>query len=134
MGLFDSLVGQVESAISGNQGGVLDAVTHLINNPETGSLQGLVKTLQENGLGNEVASWIGTGQNMPVTADQIVQVIGNDRLQSIAQKFGLSPQTLSSGLAEMLPHVIDHLSPNGQQPANHLVEQGLSLLKGKLFG
>jgi uncharacterized protein YidB (DUF937 family) len=134
MGLFDSLVGQVESAISGNQGGVMDAVTHLINNPETGGLQGLVKTLQDKGLGNEVASWIGTGQNMPVTADQIVQVIGNDRLQSIAQKFGLSPQTLSSGLAEMLPHVIDHLSPNGQLPANHLVEQGLSLLKGKLFG
>ena len=135
MGLFDSLVGQVESAISGgNQGGVMDAVTHLINNPETGGLQGLVKTLQDNGLGNEVASWIGTGQNMPVTPDQILQVIGNDRLQSIAQKFGLSPQTLSSGLAEMLPHVIDHLSPNGQLPSNHLVEQGLSLLKGKLFG
>jgi uncharacterized protein YidB (DUF937 family) len=134
MGLFDSLVGQVESALSGNQGGVMDAVTHLINNPETGGLQGLVKTLQDNGLGNQVASWIGTGQNIPVTPDQILQVIGNDRLQSIAQKFGLSPQTLSSGLAEMLPHVIDKLSPNGQLPANHLVEQGLSLLKGKLFG
>lgn len=134
MGLFDSLVGQVESALSGNQGGVMDAVTHLINNPETGGLQGLIKTFQDKGLGNEVASWISTGQNMPVTADQILQVIGNDRLQSIAQKFGLSPQTLSSGLAEMLPHVIDKLSPNGQLPANHLVEQGLSLLKGKLFG
>jgi uncharacterized protein YidB (DUF937 family) len=134
MGLFDSLVGQVESALSGNQNGVMDAVTHLINNPETGGLQGLIKTFQDNGLGNEVASWIGTGQNMPVTPDQILQVIGNDRLQSIAQKFGLSPQTLTSGLAEMLPHVIDKLSPNGQLPANHLVEQGLSLLKGKLFG
>ncbi len=134
MGLFDSLVGQVESALSGNQGGVMDAVTHLINNPETGGLQGLIKTFQDNGLGNEVASWISTGQNMPITPDQILQVIGNDRLQSIAQKFGLSPQTLSSGLAEMLPHVIDKLSPNGQLPANHLVEQGLSLLKGKLFG
>ncbi len=134
MGLFDSLVGQVESAISGNQGGVMDAVAHLINNPETGGLQGLIKTFQDNGLGNEVASWISTGQNMPITPDQILQVIGNDRLQNIAQKFGLSPQTLSSGLAEMLPHVIDKLSPNGQLPANHLVEQGLSLLKGKLFG
>lgn len=134
MGLFDSLVGQVESALSGNQGGVMDAVTHLINNPETGGLQGLIKTFQDNGLGNEVASWISTGQNMSVMPDQILRVIGNDRLQSIAQKFGLSPQTLSSGLAEMLPHVIDKLSPNGQLPANHLVEQGLSLLKGKLFG
>jgi uncharacterized protein YidB (DUF937 family) len=133
VGLFDSLVGQVESALTGNQGGVMDAVTHLINNPETGGLQGLIKTFQDKGLGNEVSSWIGTCQNMSITPDQILQVIGNDRLQSIAQKFGLSPQTLSSGLAEMLPHVIDHLSPNGQLPANHLVEQGLSLLKGKLF-
>jgi len=134
LGLFDSLVGQVESVLTGNQDGVMDAVAHLINNPETGGLQGLLKTLQDNGLRNQVASWIGTGQNMPVTPDQILQVIGNDRLQSIAQKFVLSPQTLPSGLAEILPHVIDKLSPNGQLPANHLVEQGLSLLKGKLFG
>jgi len=134
VGLFDSLVGQVESALSGGQNGLMDAATHLLNDSETGGLQGLIKSFQDNGMHNEVASWIGNGQNMTITADQIQQVIGDDRLQSIAQRFGMSTQTLTSGLAEMLPHVIDKLSPNGQLPENHLVEQGLSLLKGKLLG
>jgi uncharacterized protein YidB (DUF937 family) len=134
MGLFDSVVSQVSTALSGDQGGVMEAVMHLINDPETGGLQGLVKTFQEKGLGDEVASWIGNGQNITVSAEQIQQVIGSERLQSIAGRFGLSPETLSAGLAEMLPHVIDRLSPSGQLPESHLVEQGLALLKGKLFG
>ncbi len=139
MGLFDSLVGQVGSVLSGNQASdsqsnLIEAVTHLITNPETGGVQGLVQAFQNQGLGEVVASWIGNGQNMSITAAQIEQVIGSERLQFIAQKFGVPPDTIASGLAEMLPRVIDQLSPNGQLPANHLLEQGLSLLKGKLFG
>ena len=138
MGLFDSIVGQVGAALSGqaqgNQGGMMDVISHLINDPETGGLQGLLKSFQDKGLGDIAASWVGTGQNQPITAAQIQQVIGADRLASISQKFGLSPDTVAAGLAEMLPRVIDHLSPNGQLPASHLVEQGLLLLKGKLFG
>lgn len=139
MGLFDSIVGQVESALAGNQaqngqGNLMEAVTHLITNPETGGLQGLVQAFQNQGLGEIVASWIGNGQNMAITAAQIEQVIGTERLQFIAQKFGVAPDTIASGLAQMLPQVIDRLSPNGQLPAGHLVEQGLAMLKGKLFG
>ena len=139
MGLFDSLVGEVGSVLSGNQvpdnqGGLMEAVTHLITSPETGGLQGLVKSFQDQGLGEVVTSWIGNGQNMPITAEQIQQVIGSERLQLLAQKFGLSPETISSGLAEMLPLMIDKLTPNGQLPESHLLEQGISMVKGKLFG
>ena len=139
MGLFDSIVGQVGAALSsgqsqGNQNGMMDVISHLLSDPETGGLQGLLKSFQDKGLGDIAASWVGTGQNQPITAAQIQQVIGSDRLASISQRFGLSPDTVAAGLAEMLPHVIDHLSPNGQLSANHLVEQGLSLLKTKLFG
>lgn len=139
MGLFDSLVGQVGSALSGNQsadnqGGLMEAVSHLATDAETGGLQGLVKSFQDHGLGDVVASWIGNGQNMTITAQQIEQVIGNERLQLIAQKFGIAPDTIASGLAQMLPQMIDKLTPNGQLPDNHLLEQGLSMLKGKLFG
>src|SRR5512141_1416649 len=107
MGLFDSLVGQVGSVLSGNQasdsqGNLIEAVTHLISNPETGGVQGLVQAFQNQGLGEVVASWIGNGQNMPITAAQIEQVIGSERLQFIAQKFGVPPDTIASGLAEML--------------------------------
>ncbi len=139
MGLFDSIVGQVGAALSSgqaqeNKSGMVDIISHLLSSPETGGLQGLLKSFQEKGLGEIAASWVSTGQNQPITAAQIQQVIGSERLASIAQQFGLSPDTVVAGLTEMLPHVIDHLSPNGQLPANHLVEQGLSLLKGKLFG
>jgi len=139
MGLFDSLVGQVGAALSsgqsqGNQGGMMDVISHLLSDPKTGGLQGLLKSFQDKGLGDIAASWVGSGPNQPITAAQIQQVIGSDRLASISQKVGLSPDTVAAGLAEMLPHVIDHLSPNGQLTADHLVEQGLSLLKTKLFG
>lgn len=139
MGLFDSLVGQVGAALSSgqsqtNNGAMMDVISHLINDPATGGVQGLLKSFQDKGLGGIAASWVGTGQNQPITAAQIQQVIGSNRLASISQKFGLSPDTVAAGLAEMLPHVIDHLSPNGQLTADHLVEQGLSMLKTKLFG
>lgn len=139
MGLFDSIVGQVGAALSSgqsqtNNGGMMDVITHLINDPATGGVQGLLKSFKDKGLGDIAASWVGTGPNQPITVAQIQQVIGADRLASISQKFGLSPDTVAAGLAEMLPHVIDHLSPNGQLTADHLVEQGISLLKTKLFG
>ncbi|MDD2686110.1 MAG: YidB family protein [Gallionella sp.] len=140
MGLLDSLVGQVGAALANNQtqngqGGLMEVITHLVNNPETGGLSGLVKTFQEQGLGDAMASWISTGQNQAVSANQIQQVLGSAQVQQLAQQFGLSPELLSSGLATMLPQVIDTITPNGQLPANNqLVEQGLSLLKGKLFG
>lgn len=140
MGLLDSIVGQVGAALSnnqaqGSQGSLMEMVAHLINNPETGGLQGLIKTFQEKGLGNAIASWVGTGQNQAIAGDQIQQVLDNGQLQQLAQKFGLSPETVSSDLANILPQVIDKLTPNGQLPENNqLTEQGLALLKGKLFG
>jgi uncharacterized protein YidB (DUF937 family) len=138
MGLFDSIVGQVGATLSSgqsqtNNGGMMDVISHLLSDPATGGLQGLLKSFQDKGLGDIAASWVGSGPNQPITAAQIQQVIGTERLASLAQKFGLSPDTVAAGLAEILPHVIDHLSPNGQLTANHLVEQGLSILKSKLF-
>lgn len=139
MGLLDSLVGQVGTALANTQtqnpqGGLMDMVTHLLNHPDIGGVPGLLKAFQEKGLGDAVASWIGTGQNQAVSGEQIQQVLGNSQLQNLAQQFGLSPEMISSGLASALPQVIDKLSPNGELPNNsQLLEQGLSLLKGKLF-
>jgi uncharacterized protein YidB (DUF937 family) len=140
MRLLDSIVEQVGAALSnnqaqGSQGGLMEMVAHLINNPETGGLNGLVKTFQEKGLSDVIASWVGTGQNQAIAGNQIQQVLDNNQIQHLAQKFGLSPETISSSLADMLPQVIDKLTPNGQLPENNqLVEQSLALLKGKLFG
>jgi uncharacterized protein YidB (DUF937 family) len=134
MGLFDTLAAQAESALSnaiqGAHPGMMDEVTALIGGSGTGGLQNLIAAFRENGLGDAVASWIGTGQNHPISGEQLQAVLGNEQVQAIAQKLGLSTAVASQKLACLLPQVIDKLSPNGQLPEGHLVEQGLALLKG----
>jgi len=125
--------GQLAEGAEG-ESGVLGAVMGLLNNPQSGGLSGLVSQLSQGGLGEAVASWVGTGENQPVSAAAIQQALGSGRIQELAAQVGISPDMLSSGLAQMLPGVIDKLTPNGEVPSGDLVEQGLSLLKGKLFG
>lgn len=134
MGLFDSIAGQVSGALSnsgqGNSGGLMDVVVGLINNPETGGIQGLISTLKERGLGDAVSSWIGTGTNLPVSGEQIQAALGNEQLQAIARQMGLSSDDASNGLANLLPQVMDKLTPNGEVPQDGMLGQGLALLKG----
>ncbi len=134
MGLFDSIASQAVNALSkseeGGQPGMMEVVKGLINNPEAGGLQGLVTAFREKGLGEAVSSWIGTGQNLPISGQQLQSVLGNEQVQAIASKLGLSSADASQAVANLLPQVIDKLTPNGQLPEGGLVEQGLSLLKG----
>ncbi len=135
MGLFDAIAGQVSNALGntgagGGQGGLMDIVSGLINNPQTGGIQGLIKSFQDKGLGDTMSSWIGTGVNQAISSDQIQHVLGSEQVQALAQKFGLSTGDLSGSLASLLPQVIDSLTPGGQVPEGGLLEQGLSMLKG----
>lgn len=82
-----------------------------------GGLGALIEQFQRAGMGQQVDSWISTGQNMPITADQLSQVFGRGQLQEMAQSSGMDVGQLSGGLAEMLPQLIDQLTPGGQVPA-----------------
>jgi|SRR6185369_8286778 uncharacterized protein YidB (DUF937 family) len=117
MGIFDTLAGQVLGQVSaeGNQG-LYDALGAMLTNPQTGGLQGLVDAFQQGGLGNVVSSWIGTGANLPVSAEQLQAVLGSERLQAIAASIGLDPQQVSAQLAQLLPQVVDRLTPDGAIP------------------
>jgi uncharacterized protein YidB (DUF937 family) len=64
-----------------------------------------------------IQSWIGNGANLPISADQLTRVLGSPQVQQMAQQAGLNPQELSGALAQILPHIVDHLTPNGQIPA-----------------
>ena len=138
MGLLDELgkglLGNLAGAGGTGQSALMDAITGLISNPDTGGLAGLVQTFAGKGLGDVIGSWIGTGENQPISADQIQHVFGKEQLQGIAEKLGVSSQEASGGLAELLPQIIDKLTPQGSIPQGGLLEQGLGLLKGKLFG
>jgi uncharacterized protein YidB (DUF937 family) len=85
-----------------------------------GGLGGLINAFQRNGMGDHMQSWIGSGQNMPISPDQLQQVLGQGTLGQIAQQLGLSPQASASGLSELLPQLIDRLTPNGQAPQGDL--------------
>lgn len=139
MGLFDSVVGSVLNNIGGGQaagGDMMQLVMGLLQ--QNGGLGGLVDLLNRNGLAEQAASWVGTGNNLPVSADQITQALGNGPLAELAGKFGIDPQQLSGSLAQYLPEVVNQLTPQGRLPDNanepDLLGQGLSALAGKLFG
>src|SRR5512133_1171549 len=126
MGLMDmvgGLLGQGGQAQGGNP--LMSAVMGLIQN-HPGGIQGLLGQLQEKGLGDQVASWIGTGANQPVSAEHIQNALGSDQLQQVAGQMGVSQEEAASGLAGLLPQVVDKLSPQGCLPEG---VPGMDLLK-----
>ena len=135
MGLLDSVVGSLAAGNTQGGNGLLDVVMQLIQN-QPGGLAGLVQSLQQGGLAEVVSSWVSTGQNMPVSAQQLAAAVGGDQLQNIAAQLGVSPEQASGSLADLLPQVVDQLTPNGQLPeGGDLLTQGLAMLKkGGLFG
>lgn len=134
MGLLDSVVGALAGGQGGGSNGLMDVVMQLINN-QPGGLGGLVQSFQQGGLGEIVNSWVSTGQNLPISAEQLQSVLGGGALQDIAAKLGVSPEQASGSLADLLPQVVDKLTPNGQLPeGGDLLAQGLEMLKkGGLF-
>lgn len=132
MGLLDTVLG----ALTGGQQGqnpMLNLIMGMLLNQKSGGLAGLLQQFQANGLGNVANSWVSTGQNMPVSADQLRNVFGTSQMQEMAAKVGLSPDAFSGQLAELLPRVVDRVTPNGAVPEQSSLEQGLSgLLQGFL--
>jgi uncharacterized protein YidB (DUF937 family) len=135
MGFLDDMMKSVGSQLGGTSpGGLMEQVLGLISNPEAGGLGGLIDTFKNKGLGEAISSWIGTGENQPVSGEQITNALGTDTIQKIAHKLGISETEVSRNLAALLPQVIDKLTPNGTVPEGGLLEQGLSLLKQKFLG
>lgn len=117
MSLFDTLAGQALGALAGGEHH--DAVTNQVSDllGQGGNLQEVVGALQGGGLGSQVQSWVSTGANQPVAANVLLGVIQNTSwFQGIAAKTGLPPALLGPILAQVLPTVIDKLTPDGTLP------------------
>ena len=136
MSLLDQVVGALAGGESGGSSALLQTVLQLVNNPQTGGLEGLIRSFQQGGLGDIVNSWVANGRNLPVSGEQIESVLGGSLLQDLAAQLGVSPQQASGTLADVLPHLVDQMTPNGEVPqGGDLLGQGLDLLKkGGLFG
>ena len=114
MGLLDSLGGALKGVLGQVEADAVPAlVSAVLAKTDFGDLQGLVNKLQQGGLGDQVQSWLGSGANLPVTADQLRAVLGNEQVQQIARELGLPIDGALKLLAEHLPSVVDQASPNG---------------------
>ena len=136
MSLLDQALGALAGGQSGDNSALLQTVMQLVNNPQNGGLEGLIQSFQQGGLGEIVNSWVSTGQNLPISAEQVQSVLSDSSLSGLAAQLGVSPEQASGSLADMLPQLIDQLTPNGQMPqGGDLLTQGLDMLKkGGLFG
>ena len=138
MGIFESVASAIltkSGASPDQQQGFLTSICELINNPQTGGLQGLVDKFKAAGLGHIADGWVAKGPNPPVTPEQVQQVIPSDQLRGFAKKLGLDPDDATKHLADMLPHVVDHLTPDGSIPPGGVdTSSAVALLKKRLFG
>jgi uncharacterized protein YidB (DUF937 family) len=134
MSLLDTLAssfGNSSSQGGGAQSGLIAAAMEFVNN-QPGGLNGLIQRFHENGAGDIVSSWVGNGENKPISSDTVTDVLGSDAVSQIAQKAGLSGDQVSGMLATVLPHLVNHATPDGQVPADGKLDVG-SLL-GSLGG
>lgn len=132
MGLLDSVLGSVlgqPQGAGGNAQLIQLVLRMLANDAPGGGLAGLVQQFQRGGLADVVNSWISTDGNLPVSADQLSNVLGPDMLGQLAQQLGVSQGQAASQLSDVLPQVVDQLTPDGQLPQGGLGE--LSDLLGR---
>jgi uncharacterized protein YidB (DUF937 family) len=108
------LGGILKSLQGGGGGDLLGGLQALLG--KAGGLQGLLAQLEKSGLDDQVKSWIGTGANKQVSAQQIQDALGDDELAAVADKAGVSKEEAASGIADKLPELVDKLSPDGKLP------------------
>jgi len=130
MGLLEDIAGQVLGA--GNQGGqgdLVNAVIGLLGNKSTGGLGGLVEQFASKGLGDIINSWVSTGKNLPVTPEQIQHGLGSNVIGQLGQQTGLTPDQITSHLSQILPQIVDKLTPNGKIQQDNIMAEGANLLQ-----
>jgi len=134
MGLFDGVAGAVLGKVlgggqAGDQGGLTAIALELFN--QNGGIGGILDKFKAGGLGDAAASWVSLGENLPVSADQVASVFGNSAITDLAAKFGISPDVLTSQIAQHLPEVINKVTPSGtvSEESGNLLTSILGMLK-----
>ncbi|MGP3685062.1 YidB family protein [Streptomyces sp. IBSNAI002] len=110
-----NILGSLLGALMGGAGGA-QAAGGAANNP----LAGLLEMLTKSGLVDQAQSWVGTGTNQPVSADQIKEALPDDTLQKVAEQAGVTPDAAAAEIAHALPTAVDKLTPNGSVPSGSL--------------
>lgn len=141
MGLLDSVIGSVLGGQQqqGGAGALAQIVAGMLANQGQaggaaapgglGGLAGLAEQFQQGGLGDVMNSWIGKGENLPISPEQLNNVLGSDVLGKITQATGMNQGDLLGQLSQMLPGMVDKVTPEGQIPQGGLGDIGAILGK-----
>ncbi len=133
MGLLDSILaaasGKTNATGEGNP--LIGILSRLLT--QSGGLQGLASKFSQSGQGNVFQSWVGMGENQPVSSNQIQQTLGSEQVKAIASRMGVDPAQASSFLAEYLPKIVDKLTPEGKVDPTADHQQGLAAMLPSLF-
>lgn len=122
-GMLGQVLGNVGGGGGGTGGGgqaaLIAAVLGMLsqNGSAGGGLGALLEKFQQGGLGDVAGSWVSTGQNLPISPNQVQDVLGSDLLGQLAGQLGMNPQDASAQLSQWLPEVVDKLTPGGKLPA-----------------
>jgi len=126
MGLLDSILGAGSG--KGDADGGANALVGVLGGllAQSGGLQGLANKFSQGGQGGAFSSWVGMGENQPISSNQIQNVLGSEQVKALAAKMGVDPTQASQFLAEYLPKVVDKLTPEGKVDPTADHQQGLA--------
>ena len=133
MGLLDSILSAVsgKSDASGEAAPLTGILSGLL--AQSGGLQGLANKFSQSGQGDAFSSWVGMGENQPVSSNQIQQALGSDQVRALAARMGVDPALASNFLAEYLPKIVDKLTPAGKVDPTADHQAGLAALLPSLL-
>ncbi len=124
--------GALGSLLGGSRGGgsplnaLLPVVTGMLAG---GGLSKIVSGMQSAGLEDKAKSWIAKGENKPISADEVKQVVPAEKIAEVAQKAGVSHDDAAGLIAQALPAVVSHVTPDGHVPADGALDQALGKLE-----
>jgi uncharacterized protein YidB (DUF937 family) len=142
--MIDGLLGSLLSGLGSGAGGgtsgnvqqspLLQMALQVMQ--QNGGLAGILGKFQQAGYGTQANSWVSTGQNLPISADVLQQVLGSGALGQLAERMGMAPGAAAGSLADTLPNVIDRMTPQGRIPddGDDMVEQVLAMLTKSQHG
>lgn len=127
MGILD----EITAKLGGQQGqeGGLASMQRMLNS--SGGLHGLTQKLQQGGLGRQVQSWIGNGENQPVSGQQVQQAMDPQQVDQMSKQSGMSHEDTCDCVAQALPHMVNNATPQGQlpQPEEDPLSKGIHSLR-----
>lgn len=127
MSFFESLKAVAAQAVElvQNNPQIVSGIQKIVE--DNGGVSGIVQKFKDKGFAEAASSWVGTGENVNIGASDVMKVLGNDSIQELAKKVGLDSEATASIIGNLLPLVIDKLSPEGKEPGGDLASQLTSL-------